>query len=64
MTPSKWLWQQAAKLRHASVRDVVITAEGKVEAEHEYHYLTCQRCKLEKRALEMAALEEAEREPT
>lgn len=63
MSPSKGisgvLFAEAAKLRHAVIRDVVITCEGKVEAEHEYHYLTCKRCKLEKRALEMAHLEEA-----
>lgn len=63
MSPSKGisgvLFAEAAKLRHAVIRDVVITCEGKVEAEHEYHYLTCKRCKLEKRAWEINQLEQA-----
>jgi DNA-binding GntR family transcriptional regulator len=44
------LRQRAATMRHAIVYDRVIDADGRVEAEREFHYLTCRRCDLERQA--------------
>ena len=44
------LRQRAAKMRHAVVYDRVVDADGRIEAEREFHYLTCLRCDLERLA--------------
>lgn len=49
VTPAQLLRHEADKLRHAVSRDRIIV-DGRVESEHEYHYLTCKRCDLERRA--------------
>ncbi len=46
------LLAQAEKLEHAIARDIVFDAEGHVEARREFHYLTCVKCALERRARE------------
>ena len=50
MTAVEFLRQQAAKMRHAIVYECVVDADGRVEAEKEFHYLTCRRCDLERQA--------------
>ena len=50
MTAVELLRQRAAKLPHAIVYDVVVDADGRVEAKREFHYLTCRRCDLERQA--------------
>jgi len=50
MTAADLLRERAAKMQHAIVRDVVIDADGRVEAKREFHYLTCRRCDLERQA--------------
>lgn len=50
MTAVELLRQRAAKMQHAVVQDRVIDADGRVEAEREFHYLTCRRCDLERQA--------------
>jgi DNA-binding GntR family transcriptional regulator len=50
MIAVEWLRQVAATMRHAIVRDRVIDADGRVEGEREFHYLTCRRCALERQA--------------
>jgi DNA-binding GntR family transcriptional regulator len=50
MTAAELLRQRAAKMRHAVVFDRVIDADGRVEAEREFHYLSCRRCELERQA--------------
>lgn len=48
--PIELLRREAARLPHAIVRDRIIDDKGRVEAEREFHYLTCRRCELERRA--------------
>jgi hypothetical protein len=50
MTAVELLRERAAKMRHAIVRDRVVDADGRVEAEREFHYLSCRRCDLERQA--------------
>ena len=50
MTAVELLRQRATKLPHAVVYDRVVGADGRVEAEREFHYLTCRRCDLERQA--------------
>jgi len=50
MNAAELLRQRAAKMHHAIVYDRVIDADGRVEAEREFHYLTCRRCDLERQA--------------
>jgi hypothetical protein len=50
MNASELLREEASKLRHAIVRDVIIDCEGKVEEMRDFHYLTCVRCSLERSA--------------
>lgn len=53
LSPVVLLRLKAAKMRHAETRDRIVDADGRVEAEHTYHYLTCKRCELERRAYEI-----------
>lgn len=53
MKPSELLREEASRLKHAIVRDVIIDADGHVEAKRDFHYLTCERCALERRACEL-----------
>ena len=50
MTAVELLRQRAAKMHHAIVRDRIVDSDGRVEAEREFHYLTCRRCGLERQA--------------
>jgi len=50
MSAAALLRQRAAKLPHAIVYDRVVGADGRVETEREFHYLTCRRCDLERQA--------------
>lgn len=50
MTAVELLRNRAAQMRHAIARDRIIDADGRVEAEREFHYLTCRRCDLERQA--------------
>lgn len=50
MSPAQSLRHQAEKLRHAVVRDEIFDSSGKFETAREFHYLTCVRCDLERRA--------------
>ncbi len=50
MNAAELLRQRAAKMRHAIVRDRVVDTDGRVEAEREFHYLSCRRCDLERQA--------------
>lgn len=55
MTIAEHLREEASKLRHAVSREVeVFDAEGKlIEIHKPTHYLTCERCKLERKANEL-----------
>lgn len=44
------LRRRAAKMNHAVVFDRVVDAGGRIEAEREFHYLSCRRCDLERQA--------------
>jgi DNA-binding GntR family transcriptional regulator len=50
MTAVELLRQRASQMRHAIVYDRVVDTDGRVEAEREFHYLTCRRCDLERQA--------------
>lgn len=50
MTAADLLRKQAQQMPHAIVRDRVLTPDGRIEAEREFHYLTCRRCDLERLA--------------
>ena len=50
MTAVELLRQRAAKLPHAITYDRVVDPAGRVEAEREFHYLSCRRCDLERQA--------------
>ena len=50
MTAVELLRQRAVKMPHAIVRDRIVDSDGHVEAEREFHYLTCRRCDLERQA--------------
>ena len=50
MTAVELLRQRASKMRHAITYDVVLTPDGRVEAQREFHYLSCRRCDLERQA--------------
>ena len=52
MNPITLLRIAAGKLRHAEVRERIVDVDGRVE-ERTHHYLTCERCKLERRAFEI-----------
>lgn len=49
-SPAQSLWHQAERLKHAVVRDRIIDAQGRIVEERDFHYLTCKRCDLERRA--------------
>lgn len=54
LSPVTLLRLQAGKLKHAEIRDRVVDHDGKVlEGERIFHYLTCKRCELERKAFEI-----------
>jgi len=50
MNAAELLRKRASEMKHATVYDRVITPEGRIEAEREFHYLSCRRCDLERQA--------------
>lgn len=40
--------------RHAATYDRVVSADGHIEAEREFHYTTCKECQIENDANELA----------
>jgi hypothetical protein len=44
------------ELRHAVVHDRTIDSTGRVESEREFHYSTCEACKVNELAIEITKL--------
>jgi hypothetical protein len=55
VTAAELLRQRAAKLKHAIVADRLVSPDGRIETEREFHYLTCRRCELERQAAAIEA---------
>jgi hypothetical protein len=53
MTVQEFFRQQASGLKHAIVRDVTYDSDGRMLEKREFHYLSCKKCELEKKADEL-----------